>query len=58
MMALYIKGVNLPKKGECDVYLVEGDGSVRKWFNTTDEIVGSSGVIGHAEEVAEKKERE
>lgn len=31
-MGIYIKGLDMPKEGECDIVAIHGNGEVCRWF--------------------------
>ena len=31
-MGIYIKGLDMPKEGECDIIAIHGNGEVCRWF--------------------------
>lgn len=56
-MGVYIKGLNMPKEGECDIIAIHGNGEVCRWFaDRNNEPIAEAEELGKSEE-SEENER-
>ena len=50
VIGIYIKGLDMPKEGECDIIAIHGNGEVCRWFAER-----NNELIAEAEEYREEE---